>query len=742
VSGSVPTWSVALQCVVAGTVLGLVALETGWLRHDGAARRAAVRRTRAGRPLAWSAALAAVGLLGGLLGLVADPRTTLVVLTLRFVALGAALTLALPAIHAFVGGPRVRYLAMGIGVWYAVATSLWLATDLVLAGLGPDGLPVYGPLATAVDLVPVVVVAGYVGRVLRGRRMTPMGALLTVTGFLSAALLVVSSFPPPTALTELLKGVWALPVVLGLQALASASVTELRRETVRLARMREVVAAVANAARLAPGPAELLDLARDEASDVLGCPVEATLVPLARDRVVARFTATAPLDAEGAALLADLGWVVSATAERHALSDRLRDAALVDGLTDLPSLAALDEHVACLLGRDLPVAMLYVDVERLAEVNDHHGRRTGDRVLRSVADHLAAVVGAGGYVARVSGDEFAVVLDGVLTAEQLRLVAHAIRDDLTTPQQTPRPTLTVGIAHAAGADGAQLLRDAAAAALEARRTHAGIAYYDERLRERGAGHAAARAELEEAVAEGRIVAHFQPVADPVTLEVVSLEVLARWQDGDVLRPPAAWISLAEETGLIVEIGKQMFAAARAGMERFGLPVAVNVAARQLDEPEVVRHIEESWGPDAWDRLTIEVTESAVAHDAQHARQALAELARRGVRIALDDFGTGYNALARLGAMPLHVLKIDKSLLDHTATTEGRAVLQAVVQLAAAHHLEVIAEGVEQRTQLAAMVELGVDLVQGNLIGRPAAQVVARLGGTPTQRVAPAPVVRA
>lgn len=741
-SGSVPTWSVAVQCVVAGAVLGLVALETGWLRHDGALRRNAGRAAATGRLIAWSAALAAVGLLGGLLGMLRDPGAVHAVLTLRFVALAFSLVLALPTIRACVGGPSVRRLTLAVGVWYAVAASLWVGTDLVLVGVRPDGLPVYGPLATAVDLVPVIVVAGYVGLVVRGRRMTRVGAFLTATGFASAVLLVASSVPPASAGTELLKGIWALPVVLGLQTLASAQVTALRRAAARRSRMREAVATVANAARLTPGPVELLALARQEAAAVLGAPVEGALVPLARDHVVARLTAADPVDADGASLLADLSWVVSAAAERHELAERLRLASLVDGLTDLPSLTALDEHVSSLLSRGLPVALLYVDIERLTEINDQHGRRAGDRVLRTVADHLTGVVGAGGYVARVNGDEFAVVLDGTLTADQLRVVARAVRDELPVPASGPRATLTVGVAHASSADAGRLLRQAAEAAAEARRTHAGIAYFDERLRERGAGRTAARGELEEAVAAHRIVAHFQPVADPVTLEVVSLEVLARWQDGAVLRPPAAWIALAEETGLIVEIGKQMFAAARAGMERFGLPVAVNVAARQLDEPDVVRHIEESWGPDAWDRLTIEVTESAVAHDAQHARAALAELARRGARIALDDFGTGYNALARLGAMPLHVLKIDKSLLDHAATEEGRAVLQAVVQLAAAHRLEVVAEGVEQRSQLAALVDLGVDLVQGNLIGRPAAEVAARHGGAPTQRVRPAPVVHA
>ncbi|HMO12176.1 MAG TPA: EAL domain-containing protein, partial [Actinotalea sp.] len=266
-----------------------------------------------------------------------------------------------------------------------------------------------------------------------------------------------------------------------------------------------------------------------------------------------------------------------------------------------------------------------------------------------------------------------------------------------------------------------------------RRTHAGVAYFDDRLREREAARAAMRGALERAIVEQRIVAHFQPIADPVTLQVVGMEALARWQDGTALRSPASWLPIAEETGLIVDVGKAMFAAARAGSDRFGLPVAVNVAGRQLDEPDVIRHIEESWGADGWDRLTIEVTESALVHDATHVRAALAELVARGAKVALDDFGTGYNSLARLGDLPLHTLKVDRSLLENATTPEGLAVLRAVVALADAHGLEVVAEGVERRSQLAVLIDLGVDAVQGNLVGRPAAEVPARQSSAPTQR---------
>jgi EAL domain-containing protein (putative c-di-GMP-specific phosphodiesterase class I) len=169
----------------------------------------------------------------------------------------------------------------------------------------------------------------------------------------------------------------------------------------------------------------------------------------------------------------------------------------------------------------------------------------------------------------------------------------------------------------------------------------------------------------------------------------------------------------------------MFVAAREGMERFGLPVAVNVAARQLDEPDFLTHVEESWGTDAWDRLTIEVTESALLYDARHVRDSLQSLARRGVKIALDDFGTGYNSLSRLSELPLHVLKIDRTFVHDIRTPEGAAVLRAIIALAEAHGLEVVAEGVEHAEELMGLVEMGVQIVQGHMLGRPAAGLPVR-----------------
>ncbi|MCV2394588.1 bifunctional diguanylate cyclase/phosphodiesterase [Actinotalea sp. M2MS4P-6] len=734
----------ALQCVVAGAVLGLVVLETGWLSFDGSPRRHRLSSRQLVWVFAWSAALAVVGLVNGLLGLVADPAWTEALLALRFLALASAVVLGLPALQASTGGPSVRGLVSGAAAWYGVATVLWFTTDLVHRPFVAGQLPAYGPLSPAIHLVPLAAIAGYVAAVLRRSRMTPVGGLLAVTGFVSAALLVASSVPPPTAVTELLKGVWALPLVIGLQVMAAERMSALHRVATRRAALRHALAAVANDAWLSTEADALLGRACSEARAALADPtVHGRIRPAGQDRLVTEIVTQVEPDAEARDFLTDLERLVSTAAERYALAERLHRAAFFDLLTGLPSRTALDDHLTDVLCGGQGVALLLVDVEGLKNTNERLGHRAGDELLVQTAHHLsrslAERVGREVFVARVGGDEFAAVLVGEHSTDWLRETGRELRAEFGAATGSAlRTSLTVGIAHATTRDPGTLQRHADRAMAEARRTHAGVAYFDDLLREREADRAAITAELETAVAHGRIIAHFQPVADPATLEVVGLEVLARWQDGDTLRAPASWLPLAEETGLIVEVGKQMFAAARVGMERFGLPVAVNVAARQLDEPDVLRHIEESWGTDAWDRLTIEVTETAIVHDMHHVRAVLAELAARGARIALDDFGTGYNSLARLGRLPLHVLKIDKSLIDDCATDGGLAVLRAVVALAEVHGLEVVAEGVEQRSQLTALARLGVDLVQGNLIGRPQAEPRARASAAPTQRAARIP----
>lgn len=732
-----------IQCVVAGVVVGLCALHAGWWRGG-------LRRDQAAWTLAWSLVLASVSLVNGLLGAVSPGGVMSALLLARFCLVGAAVVLSIPVARAYTGAGQARPLLVGTIAWYGLAAVLWLTTDLVFAHRHVDGLPVYGPLATAAVLVPLAAVALYVQRSVRNLPLTLVGAAVVISGTVSAVLLIVASVPPPTVMTELLMGVWVVPVIVALQVVATVRIAAVRRDAVRRARMRDAVAAVANAAWLLRTPEQVLERARDEARVLLTDPtIEGSLRPLARDRFVTEFFSLddVPHDSDEAAFLRDLARVVSNAAERQSLTRRLRRAAFTDSLTQLHNRHALDRRLTEVLEQAnverTRVALLFCDLDGFKLANDRHGHEWGDRLLVRAAEHLRDVLGQDVFLARQGGDEFVAVIDRAPADGALRALARRVRDEFEAPgDDVVRPGLTVGVAAWAPGDivdPAVLLREADFAMLEGKRSHVGVAFYDNRLRARVAAETAARLQLEKAIHDGEIVAHFQPLTDALTLEVVGLEVLARWRRDGRLRRPSEWLPLAEETGLIVEVGRQMFTAARRGMERFDLPVAVNVAARQLDEPDFVRHVEESWGTDRWDRLTIEVTESALLYDAVHVRAALDELVSRGVRIALDDFGTGYNSLSRLGELPLHVLKIDRTFVQDIGRPEGAAVLRAILALAEAHALEVVAEGVERAAELTALVDMGVGTVQGYMLGRPAATLPVRgrrQRGVPSQAVAP------
>lgn len=411
-----------------------------------------------------------------------------------------------------------------------------------------------------------------------------------------------------------------------------------------------------------------------------------------------------------------------------------------DDLTGLPGRAETEARVAAAhararqaLGR---MAVVVVDVQRLHEVNGRHGRTGGDLLLRSAADRLVAVAGPGAFVARTGGDQFTVVLEEPVTDAVLLGLARDLGTAVTGPHGEELRFWVGASVWSPGepADGEQLLADAELALAQARCARRpgeapSSAFYEAPLRDRVERRERLRRDLLSAVDDGDIVAVFQPVSDTTTLDVVGLEALARWHRSGLLLEPAQWWDLADED-LVARIGLLVLRAARAVTERSGLPVAVNVASTHLEQPDFVAAVEEAWGEGLWDRLTLEITESDALADVVAAERALSRLVARGVRVAIDDFGTGYNSLARLGSLPLHVLKVDRSFVQRVVTTEGAAVVQAIVSLARAHRLDVVAEGVEEPEQLAALSAMGVPTVQGFLLGRPSRTVPRRAHAAP------------
>ena len=745
-SGSALTWPAVAQCVVAGVVLGLCLLQAGALRSDGSrsgrpdAVRGGLRRSEALWTLAWALTLALLSLVNGLLPVVAEVVREPMAL-LRFALVAGTIVLSLPAIRAFAGSGSARTVATALTAWYVLGAIAWITTDLVFTHQWVDGVPVYGPLYGTVVLVPLAVVLISGRAAVQEKAVTGVGVAVAVSGALAAALLVASAVPPPTLVTELLVGLAVVPCVLALLIVSAARIAAVRRDALRRADMRDVLATITNEAWLLRTPEQTLQRAVQEARRLLRDDgLDGSIRPLSRDRFVTELYSDGgrPDDPVDAAFLRDLARVVSSAAERQALTARLQRAAFTDSLTGLHNRHALDRHLArvldCANVERSRVAVFFCDLDGFKLANDRHGHSWGDDLLVSAAEHLRTITGQDTFVARQGGDEFVVVLERAAADDVLRSLAIQVREAFEAPGDDVLQTaLTVGVAvwePGDLVDPAALLRDADLAMLEGKQSHTGVALFDDRLRASAAARTTARRDLEQGIRDGEIIAHFQPLTDSTTLEVVGLEVLARWKRDGRLRRPAEWLPLAEQTGLIVEVGRQMFTAARAGMERFGLPVAVNVAARQLDEPHFIRDVERSWGTDAWDRLTIEVTESALLYDAVQVRASLAALVQRGVTIALDDFGTGYNSLSRMGELPLQVLKIDRAFVQDIGSPAGAAVLRAILALAEAHGLEVVAEGVEHADELTALVGMGVPVVQGHMLGRPSAGLPVR-GRRPT-----------
>ena len=442
------------------------------------------------------------------------------------------------------------------------------------------------------------------------------------------------------------------------------------------------------------------------------------------------------------------GVVVDVTEQRHA-AQALALSATHDSLTGLPNRVLLGDRLDVALGHaartagggGTTVAVLFCDLDRFKLINDSLGHTAGDEILRETARRLSALVAAGDTVARFGGDEFAVMCTHVADTAEATAVAEracaVMREPMSVAGRTVISTMSVGVTvgRPGDRDVAGVLRDADLAMYRAK--DAGrdrVAVFDARLRA-GADH---RLEfhnaLRHAVESGDIRVAYQPVLAldasgrgdvPGPESVVGVEALARWhwsEHGDV--PPAAFIPIAEELGLIDSLGDQVLREAcitvRRWRETTGRPltVAVNLSARQLLEAgygeAVAATLSDVRLPA--DALQLEITESVLMADVEHSLRQLAGLRALGVRVAIDDFGTGYSSLAYLRDLPVDVLKIDRSFTRRLPGDE--AMVAFVVELARAIGATTVVEGVETRAQLEAVTRLGCDQAQGFYLSRP------------------------
>jgi diguanylate cyclase (GGDEF)-like protein/PAS domain S-box-containing protein len=421
------------------------------------------------------------------------------------------------------------------------------------------------------------------------------------------------------------------------------------------------------------------------------------------------------------------------------LQQELARQASHDPLTGLANTSLFRERLARALARagggDPRVAVLFIDLDDFKTINDSLGHSVGDELLMGVAERLRGCVRTLDAVARMGGDEFAVLVSDLRTADDAAEIARRILAVVSEPlpvgSRTVVTTASVGIAVAGPGDVVDdVLRNADAAMYAAK--GAGRNRADEFRPEL---HAAALRRLEidsqlrGAAARGELVVHYQPVVDLASGEVESLEALVRWNHPEEgLVAPGEFIPIAENSDLIDEIGAHVLH--RACLEAASWPtqpgrvdrpaLAVNLAPRQLQDVGVVDRVRahlQSTGLPAG-RLTLEITESALTLDPATAQRRLEELKELGVRLAMDDFGTGYSSLSHLQRFPIDVLKIDRSFVSTITDGVGEALIRAVLDLSHALGIETVAEGVETEEQRSVLVALGCRHGQGHLFSRP------------------------
>ncbi len=444
-----------------------------------------------------------------------------------------------------------------------------------------------------------------------------------------------------------------------------------------------------------------------------------------------------------------VGTVLDVT-ERKNAEEKIRFLAYCDSLTGLPNRRAFTERLSLALAsasrRQEAAALLFLDLDRFKRINDTLGHGPGDKILQEVAERLLGCLRATDFlgrpqmgerehlVARFGGDEFVVVLE-IGAVEDAAVVARRLSRTLSEPfavgHQEVFVTASIGITiypHD-GATSELLVKNAASAVTHAKeRGGNNYQYYDQSMNASALERLKFETGLKKALERDEFVLHYQPKFNVATGDIVGAEALVRWRHPELgLIAPAKFIGLAEEAGLILELGRWVLRSAciEAGSWRAagfdGVPVAVNLSPHQFlqpDLPEIVAAALRESGLEP-SLLELELTESVLLEDCRQTSANLEALKSMGLRLTIDDFGTGYSSLSYLRRFPLDALKIDRSFISGLPEDPDHlAIARAIIAMAKSLNLEIVAEGVETREQLDFVRTEGCDEVQGCLFSRP------------------------
>ncbi|MHB1144617.1 MAG: EAL domain-containing protein [Thiobacillus sp.] len=443
----------------------------------------------------------------------------------------------------------------------------------------------------------------------------------------------------------------------------------------------------------------------------------------------------------------------SEIAQREQAQAHLNQLAYFDGLTRLPNREgfriALNEALTDMQGSDERLALLFIDVDRLKNINDGLGHGAGDLMLQQIAVRLQSVLRAHDHLSRFGGDEFVVIVSEIGESSDAELVATRLLQSLAAPIDIGSTQIytsaSIGIAlYPEDADSLELLLKHADTAMYQAKEQGGNRYqfYHALQTARVVERLTLDTRLRQALERDELVLHYQPIMELNSQRIVGVEALLRWNDPERgLVMPGAFISAAEDTGLIVPLGEWVLHAGCAQMRDWqkqgkanGMTLAVNVSTRQFEGRRLVKSVEQALSRSglAPECLELEITENVMLIMNDDVRSCLDTLRGMGVRLSLDDFGTGYSSLSYLKELPFHSLKIDQSFVSKIPGQPGDTqIVTTILALAKGFGLEVIAEGIETQAQYDFLREHGCEFGQGYLMSRPqpADKLAAMLAGT-------------